>query len=87
MGKGGGTRAWLPERASQGGNDLEGQERQCEGGQEHEVGTRAVEEEALEPVCRVGGLSQYWVLSSEGFEGLFEPLAAALNPDSCVCIC
>ena len=82
-----GTGPWLPERASQGGTDLEGQERWCEGGQEHEVGTLAVEEEALGPVCHVGGLSHYWVLSSEGFEGLFEPLAAALNPDSCVFIC
>ena len=41
----------MPERASQGGNDLQGQKRQCKGGKEHEVGTCAVEEEALELVC------------------------------------
>lgn len=31
LGKGDGTGAWLPERASRGGNDLEGQGRQCGG--------------------------------------------------------
>ena len=49
LGKGGDTGAWLPERASLGGNDSEGQERWCEGGKEHEVDTHGVEEEALEP--------------------------------------
>lgn len=74
LGKADGTGAWLPERASRGGNDLEGQGRQC-GGRKGAWGGHTWCW-GRGPGAGLLGVRFEPLLAFEGFEGPFKPAAS-----------